>query len=108
MHAEHVFDQIGRYLVSVVWYSIEVVSIRGLQAGLQRQDLGRDLVLVDALDLVEHGLRHSLELGLAVGRGLDGVLRAGELRLHVLNRLLAGLRRQVCRNPLLQRVHLRL
>src|SRR6267143_3248067 len=53
--------------------------IRGLQAGLQRQDLGRNLVLVDALDLVEHGLRHSLELGLAVGRGLDGVLRAGEL-----------------------------
>ena len=45
--------------------------IRGLQAGLQRQDLGRDLVLVDALDLVEHGLRHPLSW---VWRSVDALI----------------------------------
>ena len=81
--------------------------IRGLQVGLQRQDLGGHFVVVDPLDRVQHRLRHSLELGLAVGRSLDRGLRAGKLRLHVLDRLLAGLRREVRRNALLKRADLR-
>ncbi len=81
--------------------------IRRLQHGLQRQDLGCHFVLIDALDGIQHRLRHSLELGLTVGRGLHRRLRAGELGLHVLDRLLTGLRRQVRGDALRERRYLR-
>ena len=74
-----------------------------LQAGLQRHDLGRDLVVVDALDRIQHRLRDRSRLRLTILGGGDGCLRAGEIRLDVLNGLLAGMDREVIDDARVQR-----
>ncbi len=45
--------------------------IRRLKRRLERQDLGGDLVVIHALDRIQHGLRQRLALGLSVGGGFD-------------------------------------
>ena len=78
-----------------------------LQVGLQRQNLAGDRLRRNRFGVGDHILQHGLRLGLPRRGVRHHGLRGGKLRLDLLDGLLAGLRRQVCRYALTERCDLR-